>query len=367
MIRKSQSTRPIQEIMSFKINQICLKCSAAFAFLLLLQPAFAQPDFSEVDGLLQKNQKMLSGSLSMLIAKDGKVVHEKDFGEFFNAKTQAPIGQVSQWLTAALVMTFVDQGKISLDDPVSRYLPIMDKYAKSYITIRDCLAHANGIAAEAGGLGKIVSKKKFETLEDEANYFISHREIATNPGTEIFFSEIGPCLAGRVLEVVSKRGFDRLMQERILRPLKMHRSTFTDFNGRAVSPFDGGQMTTEDLLNFFIMLLNKGVYGDKRILSEASVRELETAQFTSLPVKFVPPDMSGSSFGLGNWIDDADHKGSGHVFYCPGMMGAYAWIDTCRNYAAVILPAKPVEGQKKEFFPAMREAVGQLFPGGGCE
>lgn len=45
-------------------------------------------------------------------------------------------------------MTFVDQGKLSLDDKVSRYIPVLTKYSKGYITIRDCLAHLTGIESE---------------------------------------------------------------------------------------------------------------------------------------------------------------------------------------------------------------------------
>ncbi len=56
-------------------------------------------------------------------------------------------------------MTFVDQGKISLDDPVANYLPIYAKYAKSYLTIRHCLANTTGMADEKGGIEKFFSEK----------------------------------------------------------------------------------------------------------------------------------------------------------------------------------------------------------------
>ena len=77
------------------------------------------------------------------------MLYKKEMGDF-NAKTQAPIASCSKWLTAALVMQFVDEGKLSLDDKVVKYIPEFEKYCKSYITIRQCLSHMTGIADEGG-------------------------------------------------------------------------------------------------------------------------------------------------------------------------------------------------------------------------
>ena len=130
--------------MSLKMKSICLICSNLFLFLLFFQFCYSQSDFNQVDAVLQKNQKLLGNGLVALVYKDGKIIYTKELGEF-NAKTQAPIASCSKWLTAALVMLFVDEGKLNLDDPVNKYLPVFDKYMKSYVTIRQCLAHTTGI------------------------------------------------------------------------------------------------------------------------------------------------------------------------------------------------------------------------------
>src|SRR5512138_1736997 len=85
---KSQSKAKIYAFMSLKINRICLNCSILIPFLLIFQVAFAQSDFGDVDALLQRNQKTLGNEVVALIYKDGKIVHQKELGEF-NAKTQA--------------------------------------------------------------------------------------------------------------------------------------------------------------------------------------------------------------------------------------------------------------------------------------
>src|SRR3954465_12872248 len=131
--------------MSLKFRLTCLYCSVLLVFMLLLQPAAGQYNFSQLDQLVAARQRALGNNVVALVYKDGKTVYKKELGEDFRADTQEPIGASSKWLTAALVMTFVDEGKISLDDPVSQYIPIFTTYSKSYITIRHCLAELTGI------------------------------------------------------------------------------------------------------------------------------------------------------------------------------------------------------------------------------
>ena len=106
----------------------------------------------------------------VLVHKDGKTIFQKETGEEFKVESAEAIGSASKWLTVALVMTFVDKGELSLDAPVSRYLPVFASYSKSYITIRHCLANVTGIESEQKKVSKLLTKKKFATLEEEVNY-----------------------------------------------------------------------------------------------------------------------------------------------------------------------------------------------------
>ena len=113
--------------MSLKTLFYCLKFSIFCALLLFFQPAFAQKkqqplpskyDFSELDNLLAQKQSLIGKDYVVLIwEKDDTLIYKKEVGEY-KSKTVAPIASCSKWLTAALVMQFVDEGKISLDDPV---------------------------------------------------------------------------------------------------------------------------------------------------------------------------------------------------------------------------------------------------------
>ncbi len=343
--------------MTYKRALTCLKFSLLACLLLQLQPAYSQYNFNEVDDLIAKNEKSLGGSIVMMIYPDGKIVYKKEIGEEFKMKTQAPVANCSMWLTAALVMTFVDEGKISLDDPVTKYIPIFESYSKRYITIRNCLAHTTGIEADAPTIKTILQKKKFATLEDEVISF-AKREIEKNPGQMFYYSNIGLNIAGRILEIVSKKTFDRLVQERLLRPLKMRNTTFYVDYDQSFNPSSGALSSANDYLTFLTMILNKGMFEGKRILSEKAIAEMQKIQTGDAAVKYVPPVASGYGYGLGEWIMDADAKGNATAITCPAPYGTWPVVDYCRGYACIFF-VKSMTEQNKSFYQSLKEAIDQ--------
>jgi CubicO group peptidase (beta-lactamase class C family) len=104
------------ETMTYKMKSICIKVTFLLSFLLLLQAAFGQ-DWNQLDAELKTRQRALGDNVVMLVWKNDTLAFKRELGDF-NSKTQAPIASCSKWLTAALVMMFVDEGKISLDEKV---------------------------------------------------------------------------------------------------------------------------------------------------------------------------------------------------------------------------------------------------------
>ena len=201
-----------------------------------------------------------------MIWKGDSLVYKKEMGGF-NSKTQAPIASCSKWLTAALVMQFVDEGKLSLDDKVVKYIPEFEKYFKNYITIRQCLSHMTGITDDDKFLKRLLERRKFASLEEEVNAFAA-RDIRANAGTDFWYGNVGLNIAGRVLEVISKKKFDVLIKTKLFNPLGMTKTTFADINGGPVNPSGGAKSTADDYMKFLVMLLNKGKYNGVQILSE---------------------------------------------------------------------------------------------------
>ncbi len=342
--------------MSHKHLSRCVIGSLLLAFLLFFQPSKAQYNFTEVDALLDANKKEIDESFCIQLYKDGKIIYNKSVGEF-TGKTQAPIASCSKWLTAALIMVLVDEGKLSLDDRVSKYIPLFSKYSKGYITIKQCLAHLTGIESEPIKLSSILQRTKYYSLEEEVNDFASKKEIAANPGIEFRYSNIGMNIAGRVAEIVSKKNFDQIMQEKLLRPLQMRNTSFSSFN--APNPSGGAVSTANDYMNFLSMLLNKGMFNGKRILSEQSIGMMHTTQTNGPMIKYAPKIAAGYNYGLGEWIQETDEKGNATVVSSPGLFGTWPVIDMCRGYAAIVFTKNLITEEKRELYGKIKESINQ--------
>ena len=284
------------------------------------------------------------------------MIYQKEIGEEFKSETPEPVGESSKWLTAALVMTFVEKGEISLDDQVSKYLPIFASYSKSYITIRHCLAEITGIESEQKK-PKLLQKKKFASLEEEVNYFASHKDIVAAPGKEFFYGDVGLNIVGRIMEVISKRKtFSKLMQERITKPLGMKKTTFAKENG-SEDPSGGAISTAGDYIKFMTMILNKGENNGKNILSKESIEEMEKAQFSTLPIKSSPKVAQGFNYGYGVWIQESDKTGMAKVITCPDRFGTWPYIDRCRKYSCIIFTRRQSSEQNQNFYLAIKGEI----------
>lgn len=350
--------------MSYKVNPGCLKFSTIAVFLLFFQISFSQSKkipkeigtsrFASLDELVLQNQKLLGGNVVAMVWTD-TLVYKRELGEF-DSKTVAPIASCSKWLTAALVMQFVDEGKISLDDKVSKYIPDFELYAKDYVTIRHCLSHFTGVKVETGIKG-ILSRRKFNSLQEEAESF-AKSEIHSNAGTEFRYSNAGLNIAGRILEIVSKKKFDMLIKTKLFNPLGMRKTTFGTLDGSAINPSGGAKSTADDYMRFLQMLLNNGKYQGKQILSEASIKEMRKLHTTPEQIKYTPKAGEGFGYALGSWVLEEGKNGEANVLSSPGLFGTWPVVDWSRGYACIFFVKTLMAGeQKKELYMQMKEAI----------
>ena len=361
--------------MTYKNSLTCIKGINLFAVLLLLQSVLqpvvgqkktdvGQQNFPELDDIITQKQKLLGKDfVVMLWKKDDTLVYKKELGDF-NSKTQAPIASCSKWLTAALVMTFIDEGKLSLEDKITKWLPEFEKYGKNYITIRNCLSHMTGIRSEPFSLLKLLERKKFKSLEEEVNSFAA-KDIQANPGEEFRYSNIGLNIAGRILEIISKKRFDVLARQRLLVPLQMRRTSFSSLDASAVNPSGGAYSSPDDYMHFLIMLMNKGVYQGKRILSEDAVNQMLTLQTRLAQVRYAPKAAEGYNYTLGAWA--ADWKdGKATVVASPGLFGSWPMIDYCRGYAYLFFVKDLLSEDKADTQMEIKKLIDEHFKS-GCD
>jgi CubicO group peptidase (beta-lactamase class C family) len=348
--------------MSYKVSLTCLKSSLLAAFMLFLQPVSAQYNFQALDQEWLAKQKLLGKDAVIMLWKD-TLIYKKEVGDF-NAKTVAPIGSASKWLTAALVMQFVDEGKLSLDDKITRWLPEFEKYGKNYITIRGCLSHMTGIEDEGKFFKKIFQRKKFASLEEEVNSFAA-REIRANPGTDFWYGNIGLNIAGRVLEVVSKKKFDVLIKQKLLNPMTMRKTSFTTLDASAVNPSGGATSSADDYMKFLVMLLNKGKYDGKQIVSEESVNQLMETQTSSAKIKYAPKAAQAANYtfnyALGSWVMQYSN-GKAATLASSGLSGIWPMIDICRGYAYIVFVKKLVDEEMPDVHLALKKVIDEQIP-----
>ncbi|TMI95372.1 MAG: serine hydrolase [Bacteroidetes bacterium] len=352
--------------MAYKNFPTCMKVAIALALLLLLQPVFGQQNFNDLNDILQQKQQLLGKDFVVMLwsketpseKKGDTLVYKKELGEF-NSKTQAPIASCSKWLTAALVMTFVDEGKLSLDDKITKWLPEFEKYGKNYITIRNCLSHTTGIRSEPITILKLLERKKFISLEEEVNSFAA-KDILANPGEEFRYSNIGLNIAGRVLEVISKKKFDVLIRQRLFVPLAMRKTTFSTLDGSAVNPSGGAQSTPDDYMHFLIMLLNRGVYQGRKILSEDAINQLLQVQTKPELIKYAPKAAQGYNYALGAWVVE-EKDGKATAIASPGLFGTWPMIDYCRGYAYLFFVKNLLGEERADAQMEIKGVIDQKF------
>jgi CubicO group peptidase (beta-lactamase class C family) len=355
--------------MSYKTRFTCRKYSLLAVLLLLLQFSFAQYNFTKVDDWLAGNVKGLGGRAVLVIYKDarpndssgwGKLVYsnaeneltrkQKRRGKFiakvkgkdadkmlqdFNTNTKERIASCSKWLSAALVMTFVDEGKLNLTDTIGKILPVMAANGKGNIQIWQCLSHLTGI--QSGNLKESLTAMKEMNSMDEATTALALQPMEGEPGKTFHYSNTGLQIAGAVIEKISGKSFETLFAERIAKPCNMINTDFG--NGKVAMPAGGAFSTAADYINFLQMILNEGMFNGKRVLSRQSVIEMQKNRVTKdAVIKSSPAEAGNWGYGFGEWtMNDVTGEKRSDAVTSPGLFGSFPVVDSKNKYAAFLM------------------------------
>ncbi len=343
----------------------------AFRCLILAVPALmiplhAQP---EIAGVKEKmsgfvDAKDTAGAVTLVADRD-QILHLSATGMADIAgKTPMAtdslfwIASMTKPVTATAVMIMQDEGKLSVDDPVSKFLP---EFAgdKAGITIKQCLTHSSGLSDltpdESNGL----------TTLKQLTPLVAAKPLQFPPGSKWQYCQTGINTTARIVEIVSGKEFPEVVQERLFDPLGMKDTSFYPSDAQAARlavsykrnaagdlekadlRFLGGKplsdknrmpmangglfSTAGDYAKFAQMILRGGESGGKRYLKADSVKQMTTVQSGDLTTGFTP----GNAWGLG-WcvvrepqgVSAALSPGShGHG----GAYGTQAWIDPVKQ------------------------------------
>lgn len=238
------------------------------------------------------------------VVSDQELIWASGFG-FADTDTKVPMTPATKFrmashsklFTATAVMQLREQGKLRLDDPVSKYLPWFQvKPAESDdppITIEELLTHSSGLPREAGSHWTTFD---FPTTT-ELRGLMADRQAPFSPDVRWKYSNLAFSIAGLVIEVVSGQSWAEYVDQHIYRPLGMSSSSvdqnvaglavgygrWTPEGTRAVNPFidargmaaaTGITSTVEDMAKFVSAQFRKGRMGGNQILSTGSLRDM---------------------------------------------------------------------------------------------
>ncbi|MBU6330263.1 MAG: beta-lactamase family protein [Acidobacteria bacterium] len=293
---------------------------------------------------------------ALLVVRDGRVLRDRGYGSY-NADTVVPIASASKWLTAATMMTLVDEGRISLDDRVATYLPEFTG-GSGDATIRQLLSHTSGIA-QAGCIWSTTS-----TLADCVDS-VARARPASPPGTTFAYGNTSYSVAGRIIEVLTGESFETAFEERLAAPIGMASTRFDDADGvvtRNPVPAASAVSSLHDYGRFLRMIAADGVIDGQRVLSEQSVREMERDQVGAMRDRadFAVRTTGIDTYGLGVWRDVTTTSDVGVISSGNGAFGFYPWIDRARNAHGVLLVYDAGHSSERAV-PASQRIVHQVW------
>lgn len=342
-----------------------------------------------------------------LIGRHGQIAHLEAHG-FQDLENRKPmrtdsifqIMSMTKPVTGVAVMMLAEEGRLSINDPVEKYIPdfrnqqvrdggSLRKPARP-ITIRDLMMHTSGMSGPHAPLGDLYQKMQVTLAEAVPVFAKSLLEF--EPGTRWLYSNTGIATLGRIVEIVSDRPFEQFLADRIFTPLgmkdsfifppadktpriavvytvkdgKLERAGASSLGGDSTlfrkgakysAPEFGLYSTASDLFAFYQMMLNNGTFNGKRLLSKAAVDVMTANHTGDIKAGHLP----GTSFGL-TWEVVKDPIGtvtllSRGTFGHGGAFGTHGWIDRQKDLVGVFMVQRSGNDAKNAFFQLAGSAV----------
>jgi CubicO group peptidase (beta-lactamase class C family) len=331
----------------------------------------------------------IAGAVALVVGNDGVKTLETVGVRDLETKDPMPenamfwIASMTKPMTAMAVMMMVEEGKLSIDDPVEKHLPEFNKLRliassaggkvqlappKRPVTIKDLLTHTSGLVSKSPVEGAALDVL---TLK-EAVLSYTQAPLQCEPGSKWAYCNPGITTLGRLVEVASGQDFAAFMQERFFTPLGMKDTTFwpseeqlkrmatsykpaADGNGlekttvtylspilgdkkRMPLPAGGLFSCAPDLARIYQMLLNEGELDGKRYLKAETLKLMTTNQLGDMEkVSFAPGMHMGLGFHIVNEPQGVTESLSKGSFGHGGAYGTQAWMDPVRGLGMVLL------------------------------
>ncbi|HKO97427.1 MAG TPA: serine hydrolase domain-containing protein [Pyrinomonadaceae bacterium] len=342
-------------------------------------------------------QGVMAGAVT-LIARRGEVVSLEAVGyqdleskKPMRADTIFDIRSVTKPITAIAMMILMEDGKLTLNEPIEKFLPEFratgnTQDSPNRITILHLLTHTSGMPLNRPLEIEGITVKRDRTLADVVA-ILAKQEPEFEPGSQFRYYSGGFAVLGRIVEVVSRKPFEQFIKERIFDPLGMKDSFFfvpADKQNRIASmyrlqdgklnrwaeiegyirnakypgPEFGMYSTAPDLFALCQMMLNGGTFKGKRVLSPMSVEAMTQNHTLSLRSAITQrPAYQGLGWGLsGDPMADFPLTSTGS-FGHNGAFGGIIWIDPKKELIRIFLEHRFGFNNESNVFMAMAGAA----------
>lgn len=320
---------------------------------------------------------------TVLLAKDGVPVFKgayglanKDFSVPNKLDTKFNLGSMNKMFTAVAIAQLVERGKLSFDDPLSKFVPdFPDKESAEKIKIKHLLTHTAGLGGYFSKQWQESSRALFRTVDDMMKRAAADEKLHFEPGTNWRYSNTGILVLGKVIEVVSGQSYYDYVRENITKPAGMlntecyeldrvnpnlavgYHKEFTD-DGVSFSnnifehvmrggPHGGGYSTVEDLLKFDRALRSNKLVGAEYVKQLLSPK----------------PELKSPGYGFGFQVN-AETQVAGHG---GGFTGINSNLDMFlgTGWTAIVMSnyssgAQPVQQKMRELVEGTPEVQAAL-------
>ena len=352
----------------------------------------------------------------MLVARKGQIAYV-DVQGVMDLESKKPMARDTVFRIASMtkpvigtaVMMMLEEGKLRVDDPVSKYIPEFKTMqvaipsgpggatakppnfstvpAAREITIKDLLTHTSGLASGPMGTSEIAKnpRKPTDTLAEYVPR-LAAAPLEFQPGTRWLYS---PGAAfdtlARIVEIASNMPIDRFLTQRVFGPLDMKDTSFYPTEAqmpRLITAYTKGEKgltknpqqitmsskvyfsgggglvsTVDDYARFAQMLANGGELAGHRLLSPRTVTLMGSVHVPAT----LPGRRAGEGYGLSmRVVSDAiggNHRVSDGAFGWSGAYGTHFWVDQKEDLIAVMMIQTPIGEMRPEFENAVMQAI----------
>ncbi len=205
--------------------------TTALLVALAVLPASAQKINSQIDALLAKKYADDGPGGAILVSQKGKIIYQKGFGKASlelnvnnTPNSVFEIGSITKQFTAVAILMLEEQGKLSTNDPITRFLPDFPMQGK-VITIHQLLTHTAGIANYTDQQ-EWAQEWRTDMTVDQVLALFKDLPLDFTPGEKWNYSNSGYILLGAIIEKVSGMSYEEFIESRIFKPAGMAHSSY---------------------------------------------------------------------------------------------------------------------------------------------